>query len=72
MAESSIASAEKSRGSFAHLRWRGQGGLWRQCEVPRTPKDMKGFLPTQKRKETKITNTPSVRIAGRVPHAEVG
>lgn len=41
------------------------------CEVLWTQRDMKGFMQTQKRKETKITSAPSVRIAGRVPHREM-
>lgn len=46
----------------------GLGG----CEVCWTQRDMKAFMQTQKKKETKPTSAPSVRIAGRVPHIEMG
>lgn len=33
---------------------------------------MKGFMQTQRKKETKPTSAPLVRIAGKVPHIEMG
>ena len=51
----------------ATLVW-GLGG----CEVRWTQRDMKAFMQTQKKKETKTTSAPSVRTAGRVPHIAMG
>lgn len=70
MAESSAENAEAAQ--LSSLVGRGGWGVGGVCEVPWTQRDMKGFLQAQKRKETKITMAPSVRIVGRVPHTEMG